>query len=382
MGKYLNQFNKVIKELSEHPKVSILSTNTFEPSTLSLIKTLEKKVGHKFDNDLTSFFLETNGIRLLWEFDLNQNLNKTQKQPEDFQPLNFNFSENVGCIFIPSIEELSTSSNLVLDTFGEYGEVVLKSNSEGYLSLSLDNYLESIQVKFSDYFNFLIESKGYIKSRKLFFQVNQGFQNHTCNLTEVAIYHFFKKSERSGSSTANLKTQVMQQHAANSQTVSQAQLEATIEAHHQFLSNGGAGGRWKVLNINGFVFGVYTGQDSKSGKQANFEQYNLSSKVLDTCELQLPFTNFCGAYGKYQDFSDADLSYSLFTDTNFEQAIFADANLSFSDFSRSNLRETSFMNANLENCDFENCDLTGVDFRGANWQGAKFPGAILKDILY
>ena len=175
----------------------------------------------------------------------------------------------------------------------------------------------------------------------------------------------------------------MQQHAANNKSISQAQLEATIEAHHQFLSNGGAGGRWKTFEVSGFVFGVYnTERKSKEGKQASFEQHNLSSKTLDTCDLQLPFTSFCSAYGKYQDFSDSDFSYSLFTDTNFEQAIFADANLSFSDFSRSNLRSVSFMNANLENCDFENCDLTGADFRGANWKGAKFPGAILKDILY
>lgn len=382
MGKYLEQFNKIVQELNEHPKISVLIANTFEPSTLSSIETFEEKRSHKFDDDLTSFFLETNGIRLLWQFNLDINLNNVSKRPHDSEPLNFNFSDNAGCIFIPSIEELLAAPKLVFDTFGEYQKIVLQKNSQDYSRLSFDNYLDSVQVQFSDYFNFLIASKGYIKSRKSFFELNQTSQNYTCNLSEVAIHHFFKQSDRSGTSTANLKTQVMQQHAANNKAISQTELATTIEAHHQFLSNGGAGGRWKTFEVNGFVFGIYTEQESKEGKQANFEQHNLSSKTLDTCDLQLPFTSFCGAYGKYQDFSDCDLSYSLFTDTNFEQAIFADANLSFSDFSRSNLRSVSFMNANIEHCDFENCDLTGADFRGANWKNAKFPGAILKDILY
>ena len=382
MGKYIKKFNKIVHELREHPKVSILSANTFEPSTLSIIKTFEEKRGHSFDDDLTSFFLETNGIRLLWQFKSDINLNNTLKRPHDFEPSNINLTNNSGYILIPSIEELTASPKLVFDRFGEAAEVILNSNSQGYSNLVLNNSLDNVQTNFADYFNFLIESKGYIKSRISFFQNHQTLPNHTCNLTEVAIHHFFKKSDHSGSITTNLKTQVIQQNAANSQSISQAQLEATVEAHHQFLSNGGAGGRWKTFEVGGFVFGVYTGQDSKEGKQANFEQHNLSAKTLDTCELQLPFTSFCGAYGKYQDFSDSDLSYSLFTDTNFEQAIFADANLSFSDFSRSNLRKTSFMNANLEHCDFENCDLTGADFRGANWKNAKFPGAILRDILY
>lgn len=382
MGKYLKHFNEIVKELNEHPKISIISANTFEPSSLSSIKTFEKKRSHKFNDDLTSFFLETNGLRLLWQFSLNSDTKKTQNKSHDYNSFDFNFVDYAGCIFIPSLEELAQSSKLTLDKFGEYGNVVLKTNSKGCYSLCLDNYLDSIQVSFSDYFNFLMESKGYIKSRKSFFQLNQSFQNYTCNLTEKAIHHFFKQSDSSGASTTNLKTQIMQQHAANNKTISQAQLAAIIEAHHQFLSKGGAGGRWKTFEVGGFVFGVYTGKNSKDGKQANFEQHNLSSKTLDTCELQLPFASFCGAYAKYQDFSDSDLSYSLFTDTNFEQAIFADTNLSFSDFSRSNLRKVSFMNANLENCDFENCDLTGADFRGANWRGAKFPGAIMKGVLY
>jgi uncharacterized protein YjbI with pentapeptide repeats len=373
MKNYIEQFNKIVHELREHPKISILCSNIFEPASSISIKTFEEKLGHKLDNDLKDFFLTTNGLALSWVFSQGD---ASKKMPS---PL---LGEQTGHISIPSIEQLSTSSTLTIDAFSPYNKVVLKDNAHGICSLSLSNYLDSIQCSFSDYFDFIIASKGYVKYRKLFFQPNSTLQNFKCNLSLTAIHHFFKQSDRQGASIAKLKTQAMQQQAASSKTISPTQLNTIVEAHHRFLSNGGAGGSWTACEVSGFVFGVYDGKSTKEGKQANFEQANLASESLDTCELQLPFTSFCGAHGKYQDFSNSDLSHCLFTDTNFEKAVFADANLSFSDFSRSNLREVSFMNANLENCDFENCDLTRADFRGANWKNAKFPGAILENVLY
>ena len=197
----------------------------------------------------------------------------------------------------------------------------------------------------------------------------------------MELHHFFPYSNTEGSSMVGLKTQQMQQIAANNPPLTNTELENIISQHHLFLQSGGAGGRWKTLSVSGFIFAIYTGVEATAGEQAVFEKKNISKK-LDLQEVLLPFSNFCAVHCINQDFSEADLSHSLMTDAMLNYTIFADANLSNVDFSRASLRNVSFMNTNLRGADFENCDLTGADFRGAILDGSRFPGAILKDVIY
>lgn len=191
----------------------------------------------------------------------------------------------------------------------------------------------------------------------------------------------FPLSNEKGGSTAAIKTQQMQQIAQQKTPLTSSEIRVIIEQHHQFLSTGGAGGKWKTLQIQGMVIGIYIGADANAGIQAVLEKRHISDEI-DLQEIVLPFANFCGVYCRNQDFSEADLSHCLFTDALLENTIFADTKLQHSDFSRANLRHASFMNADLRHTDFENCDLTKADFRGALLEGARFPGAILKDVVY
>lgn len=191
----------------------------------------------------------------------------------------------------------------------------------------------------------------------------------------------FPLSNILGADTSNIKTAEMQKVAKVKTPLTLLEIKKIIESHHQFLSTGGTGGKWKTLLFAGMVMGIYVGADAASGTQAILEKKHLPSNI-DLQEIVLPFANFCGVFCKNQDFSDANLSYCLMTDANFENTIFADANLQGTDFSRANLRNVSFMNADLRGADFENCDLTNADFRGAYLENSRFPGAILKNIKY
>lgn len=195
------------------------------------------------------------------------------------------------------------------------------------------------------------------------------------------ILELFPMADISGSDTTSIKTQQMQKVAQLKAPLTLFEIKKIIDQHHQFLSTGGAGGRWQTLLLAGMVIGIYVGAEAASGSQAIFEKRHISSEY-DLQEIILPFANFCGTYCKSQDFSDANLSHSLFTDAYLENTIFMDTNLQHSDFSRANLRSVSFMNADLRGTDFENCDLTNADFRGAYLENARFPGAILKNIKY
>ncbi|MFK7948830.1 MAG: pentapeptide repeat-containing protein [Saprospiraceae bacterium] len=195
------------------------------------------------------------------------------------------------------------------------------------------------------------------------------------------ILALFPMADVSGSDTTTIKTQQMQKVAQIKTPLTLLEIKNMIEQHHQFLSTGGAGGKWQTLLLSGMVIGIYVGAESTAGNQAIFEKQHISSE-FDLQEVTLPFANFCGVYCKSQDFSEANLSHCLFTDAYLENTIFMDTNLQKSDFSRANLRNVSFMNADLRGADFENCDLTNADFTGAYMDNTRFPGAILKNITY
>jgi uncharacterized protein YjbI with pentapeptide repeats len=191
----------------------------------------------------------------------------------------------------------------------------------------------------------------------------------------------FPLSNQKGGDIASVKTLKMQQIAQQKTPLTEQEIKVIIRQHHQFLSTGGAGGKWQTLQMQGMVMGVYAGADSSAGTQAILEKRHISDE-FDLQEIILPFANFCGVYCPNQDFSEADLSHCLFTDALLKNTIFADTKLQHTDFSRANLRNASFMNADLRYTDFEHADLTNADFRGALLDGAVFPGAKLKGVIY
>lgn len=371
------QFQETVSHLRQHSMIVVENFNTFSPVSQSVIQTIEQSIGHSLPETLREFYNITNGLDLVWRFkDLPHSRTKTRTKNGKIRilPLEQVFEDSI-------IEQRKNRFMLDDCNDGLSLSITLNSKNNNIWKFNFQNQ-EYSEISFGQYFQFLTASKGFLPARNTFFTFPELSNNAAWNLDKLAIHHYFKWSDQAGANTQNLKTQFMQQRAKNKVAITQDTLIERIEAHHHFLSTGGAGGRWKTFHVSGLVFGVYTGAKSEKGQQANFEQQNLSSTTLDTIGSTLPFTTFIGMYAKYQDFSESDLSYSIFTDAMLEKAIFADSNLEYSDFSRANLRHVSFMNANLKGVDFENCDLTGADFRGANWQGAKFPGAILNDIQF
>lgn len=153
-----------------------------------------------------------------------------------------------------------------------------------------------------------------------------------------------------------------------------------LKKHHAFLASGGAGGRWKLLQVGDLVLGFYDWDKDTEGEQAIFERINLTKTALK--KLAFPFANFCGVFAKETDFSFSDMSYSIFTDATLESTSFEGAYLKNVDFSRANLKGANFINANLSGADFENCDLCEADFTGAKLDTARFPGTNLKGVKY
>jgi uncharacterized protein YjbI with pentapeptide repeats len=190
----------------------------------------------------------------------------------------------------------------------------------------------------------------------------------------------FPLSTQKGSDCSSINHQKIKLMAENGLVLNKDRIVQILEAHHSFLVSGGAGGRWKTLQVGDLVIGLYDSNNTGNGEQAIFERMNLTKISFN--KLALPFANFCGVFATETDFSFSDLSYSLFTDATLEGANFEGANLRKVDFSRSNLKEAKFINANLYGVDFENCDLSNADFTGATFDTARFPGVNLKGIKY
>ena len=201
-------------------------------------------------------------------------------------------------------------------------------------------------------------------------------------LTNSTLIHtLFPLSDQKGRSCAGINKKRITELAKKSKPVSDKQLEQMIEKHFDFLSNGGAGGKWQTLLVKGMVVGIYDlPLIVKDGEQATFERANL--RKVQLANKEIPFANFCGVYKKNGDFSNANLSYCLFTDSFLVGADFSGADLKNTDFSRADLRGARFQNANLHGADFENCDLTGADFRNTKLNETRFPGARLEGVLH
>ncbi len=190
----------------------------------------------------------------------------------------------------------------------------------------------------------------------------------------------FPLSWEKGNSRKGIKSQRMQQLAKLSSPINKEAFEERLEAHHRFLKEGGGGGTWQTLQVNGLVVAVYKKETKTNANQFSLE-YGRLGTTLNFNGLVLPFINACAAYLPNLDAKEATLPFSLFTDCFLEKANFEKAQLQGLDFSRALLAEANFRNADLSNVDFEHCDLRGADFRGARIVGARFPGAQLEGVL-
>ena len=101
-----------------------------------------------------------------------------------------------------------------------------------------------------------------------------------------------KVSDQKGGSCAGINKKRITDLARKSKPVSESRLEEIIEKHFNFLSNGGAGGKWQTLLVKGMVVGIYDLPVTiKNGEQATFERANLSKVQL--ANKVIPFANFC-----------------------------------------------------------------------------------------
>jgi len=207
-----------------------------------------------------------------------------------------------------------------------------------------------------------------------------------CELMEIVtetklLSSFFPFSSDEGRSISGINKKRITDLAKSSKPISESQLEQTLEKHFDFLSAGGAGGKWQTILVKGLVVGLYEiSNEVNDGEQATFERANL--RKIELSEKEIPFANFCGVFKEKGNFQNANLSYCLFTDSFLEGADFRGSNLRKTDFSRANLRGANFQNANLQGVDFENCDLMGADFRNTKLKDSRFPGANIEDILH
>lgn len=190
----------------------------------------------------------------------------------------------------------------------------------------------------------------------------------------------FQLCNQKGSDCSRINSQKIKLMGEYGPRLTQDIILKMLEAHHDFLSAGGAGGKWKTLQVGDVVIGFYEWEEIKEGEQAIFERMNLTKGTIKN--LEFPFANFCSVYAIDVDFSLSNLGFSLFTDATLINANFKNANLNKVDFSRSDLSGADFTNANLSNVDFENCKLSRANFTGAKFDSAQFPGAQLDGVIY
>lgn len=189
----------------------------------------------------------------------------------------------------------------------------------------------------------------------------------------------FPFSTEKGGDSSGINHQKMRLMAEQGLFVKKEQLYEIQGSHYEFLASGGAGGRWKALQVGDIVVGFYESEVETEGVQAIFERMNLTKTSFH--RLEFPFSNCCGIFAERVDFSYSNLGYSLLTDSALSKANFSNANLRHVDFSRSDLRGVQFVNADLSNADFENCDLRNANFTGAKFNTARFPGARLEGAI-
>jgi uncharacterized protein YjbI with pentapeptide repeats len=428
---YLARFHQLAEELKAHPKVRLLAYHSFPAVDPTKVSKAEQLLGQPLDRKIKEFYRETNGLQLRWIFENNEDLDERVHQwktkAEHWNYAKDAFRAEDGVIFIlpfeavfidpidhgldilggqEEIEFMNDRQDLLafyqkirpFDAFSSYCNMAFYMDGTAKPPLLMgdehcSNYTDSRLTDFESYLEFLLATKGLCRKRKSFYGQYQGHElaalltdeaywassKDRTSLDGLVFEEEFPLANQAGASTSGYKTKAMQEAAFAKAPLSQAEFDLMLREHDAFLASGGAGGSWQLLMINGQVFGTYKSSGQTKGKQAIFDLLHFDQD-LDLQELPLPYSSWCGAWLKYQNFSDSDLEGSLFVDAMLEKTIFADANLKGVDFSRANLKGASFMNANLSGADFENCDLRDTDFRGANLEGARFPGALLKNI--
>ena len=427
---YLARFHQLANELEKHPKVRLLAYYSFPSVTDESIQKIEQHLGFALDSRITSFYKASNGLQLRWIFENNEDfsahLHQPSTRPNDWYYATDSFRAEDGVISLLPLEmvfgldktgfDLSNEKEEIqflgqahslsdfysrlqpIDEFSFYCNMAFYMDGTAYPPVLMgdeqrSNFTDSRLPDFNSYLEFLLATKGLCRKRKTFYGQYQGHlqppiytdesfwtqSKDRFSLDGLAFEEQFPLANQPGAATTGINTKGMQDRALNSAPVTTAELEQMLREHSEFLVSGGAGGSWQMLMLGGMVIGAYKGSNNSRGKQAIFDM-KLFPQELDLQELQFPYSSWCGAWLKYQNFSDSDLEGALLTDAMLEKTIFADCNLKGVDFSRANLKGTSFMNANLQGADFENCDLTDADFRGANLEGARFPGAVLKNV--
>lgn len=182
-----------------------------------------------------------------------------------------------------------------------------------------------------------------------------------------------------GTSKRSMDLAMVEQLASSGDAMEEAEWQDALADHKEFLSSGGAGGRWDLFSVSGLPLCIYRGGGAaKAGKQLV-----LRLKSIKGCSAKgtdLSYADISGACCDGVDFSGADLSHSILIDSFFTEATFKGAKLEGVDFSGARLHRANFQGADLRGADFEAADLTGADFRKAVLTGAKFPGAILTDV--
>lgn len=426
---YLKRFSALVRQLQQQSHIRLLSYHAFAPVREAQFREWERRLGHGIPSAMRRFYGETNGLQLRWIADTNEAWNTT---PAAAQPLAWDYALRTlrpeeGCIFLLPLEMILFPKHTLVapsalweesidiqnktyslpdfyerirlfDAFSSVCSMaMLWDGSDNPLVLMGDDggriFSDSRLTDFDSYLNFLLAQKGLATARPQFYRRDNGYQEPrletadpywtSANSTQLETWLFaqrFPLSDKPGS-PSTVRTQDMQA-AAMKQPLSEAQWAEIVAEHQLFLRTGGSGGRWKVLALRGISVGMYLGAEGQQqGKQAILDMRRLPNE-WDLQEIQLPYSSWCGAYTRLQDFSGSNLEGSLWADALAEKTIFADCNLQNADFSRANLRQASFMNANLRGVDFENADLSDADFRGAYLEGARFAGAKLKGVLY
>ncbi len=376
---------QLIHPLKESPHIQLTHCRKHPPLSDDQIRFFEELNQVSLPPIYVSLLRETNGLELRWKFA--NPLPDSTKFPDVAL-----LSDVDGCLNISPLEpnrQLTSASHCIFEKINDHFtgallkshdklDVIFGNPSAGSQKISLEHYLF-----------FLIASKGFLPWRHHWFaHKNKSFrilpdkafwENFKLSLQLPELIHQFPLCDQPGSPPSGIRRSLIYRLAQNGKRITSRQKEIIQNQHLEFLSSGGAGGKWQILQIQGITTAIYVKKGKVAGKQASFEHSRIPERVSFK-KTTFPFTNFCGAYAPTIDFSESELSYSVFIDAFLPQANFEHAALQHVDFSRANLQGTSFKNANLEHCDFEQCNLEHADFSGANLRNSRFPGAFLNDV--
>ncbi|WP_457559691.1 pentapeptide repeat-containing protein [Candidatus Harpocratesius sp.] len=198
-------------------------------------------------------------------------------------------------------------------------------------------------------------------------------------MPKPTLQEHFPLSDKPGSDYSDVDYNHLRHIAESSTAVTTQEFRQILQKHQEFIRNGGGGGQWQTMNINGVILGIYLGKKEIKGQAV------LNNRKLDQLKLvgiSLPYANLVGILAEGMNWHKINLNHSLITDSMLKDTCFDDATCIGTDFSRSDLRNCSFKNANLKYADFENCNLMGADFTNANLKHARFPGANLVNVIY